>query len=401
MKILVVSQYFYPEDFKINDVVEYLLGAGHDVNVLTAYPNYPGGSFFDGYGFFDSYPKNFKGARVYRTPIIPRKNNSINLLLNYLTFPIFSRTRAMKIQQRFKPDVVLGYQLSPIWSVFPATILKNRFKVPFVLWCLDLWPESFLSNFSYRNFIIDRYVSFSSEQIYRSADFLAVTTKSFRSQLAKISDRSEGDISFLPNWAEDIFMEIPKKSFTLNSELFNVVFAGNIGDSQGLDVLINAARLTKKQNIVWHLFGEGRYKGKLRQSAERLNLSNIIFHGRIDLNQIPSIYSESNALLLTLKPKQGFSRTIPGKFAGYLTSGKPIISNIEGEVKTVIEQYKLGDTFSGNSSEELAKVAMKIKAYSKTELDEISQNSKKYYKNHFAKDKVLGDLERILIAAKL
>jgi len=398
MKILVVTQYFYPEDFKINDAVEHLLSSGHEVRVLTAFPNYPNGSFFEGYGLFDKYPKYFKGARIYRAPIFPRKKNSISLILNYLSFPLSARIYSFKIKKEFSPDVVLGFQLSPIWSMLPAVFLRRRFKIPFVLWCLDLWPESYLSNFSYRNKIIDRWVKRSSERIYKSANTLAVTTKSFGELLAKATGRKSKEIHHLPNWAEDSYLNPPKDSFRFNNESFNIVFAGNLGESQGLDLVLKAARETVNTNIFWHLYGDGRYEGKLRKEAEALKISNLVFHGRVTIHKLPSIYREANALLLTLKPGQGYSTTMPGKFAGYLTSGTPILSNIQGELRKIIETNGLGLSF--NNEKELVNQVFELKSILPDDLEKIKVNCRNYYDNHFSKPRVLCDLEKVLIHAK-
>ena len=399
MKILVVTQYFFPEDFKINDAVEHLLNSGHEIRVLTAFPNYPNGSFYKGYGLFDKYPKFFKGARVYRAPILPRKKNPIGLIMNYLSFPLTARIYSFKIKKEFNPDVVLGFQLSPIWSMLPAVFLRRRFNIPFVLWCLDLWPESYLSNFGYRNKIIDRWVKKSSERIYQTADTLAVTTKSFVESLAKVSGRTSNEIHHLPNWAEDSYLNPPGVEFSFNNKSFNIVFAGNIGESQGLDVVLKAAIETIDTNIVWHLFGEGRYESKLRNEASVLKVSNLVFHGRVNVHKLPSIYREANALLLTLKPNQGYSNTMPGKFAGYLTSGTPILSNIQGEVRKIIESNGLGFTFD-NDEKELVNQVRELKSMLPDDLEQIKANCRNYYDKHFSKTLILSDLEKVLIQAK-
>lgn len=397
MKVLVVTQYFYPEDFKINDAVEYLVSSGHEVRVLTALPNYPGGDFFDGYGLFDKYPKLFKGAHLYRTPIFPRKKNTISLILNYVSFPLAAKIYAFKIRKEFHPDIVLGFQLSPIWSMLPASYISRRLNIPFVLWCLDLWPESFFSNFDFRNFLIDEWVKKSAENIYRSANALAVTTKSFSKNLAQATGQNQGEICHLPNWAEDSYLNTSNEKWVFDNNSFNIVFAGNIGESQGLDVVLKAAIETTGTNVCWHFFGDGRHKNKLRKEAELLKVSNLIFHGRVSLDKLPSIYREANALLLTLKPDMGYSTTMPGKLAGYLTSGKPILTNIVGEVKELIEMYSLGFYFKGESEQDLLRSVEAIRQMSQSELEKLAENAKKYYERNFAKETVLHNLKLLLL----
>jgi len=397
MKILVVSQYFYPEDFKINDAVEYLVSSGHEVRVLTAFPNYPSGSFFDGYRLVDKYPKLYKGAQVYRAPIIARKKNAISLVLNYVSFPLSAKIYASRILNEFHPDIVLGFQLSPIWSMLPASYLSRHLKIPFVLWCLDLWPESYFSNFRFRNYFVDEWVKRSAENIYRTATALAVTTKSFSKNLEQVTGIHIGEIYHLPNWAEDAYFNLSEEIEIFDNNSFNIVFAGNIGESQGLDVVLKAAFETTETNICWHLFGDGRYWSKLRKEADLLGVSNLIFHGRVSLDKLPSIYREANALLLTLKPNQGYSTTIPGKFAGYLTSGTPILTNIIGEVKELIETYSLGFYFDGESEQDLLHAVEVIKQMSQPELLKLAENAKQFYERNYAKKTVLNKLELFLI----
>lgn len=396
MKVLVVTQYFYPEDFKINDVVKFLVQQGHQVTVLTSLPNYPNGDFYKGYGLFDSISSDFHGAHIYRTPVIPRKQNTINLVLNYISFPLIARIKAIRICKEFQPDVMLGFQLSPIWSMLPATLLKRRYDIPLVLWCLDLWPQSFFSNFSYRNRLVDSFIKRSSENIYKTADYIAVTTKSFITDLASVTNNSSDEFCFLPNWAEEFFTLLHKGSFRFEKGSMNVVFAGNIGESQGLEMLLKAAEESVNDGIYWHIFGSGRHEGKLRLEAERRSIKNLLFHGRVDSRKLPEIYNASDALLLTLKPGQGYSKTMPGKFAGYLTSGTPIISNIEGEVKSIIESNGLGVTFSGDSHVGLLKATMKVKSMDEDQLLRIRTRTKDYYLQNFSKAKVLSKLEELL-----
>ena len=236
----------------------------------------------------------------------------------------------------------------------------------------------------------------SSERIYKSADTLAVTTRSFGELLAKATGRKSEEIHHLPNWAEDTYLNPPKDDFRFNNESFNIVFAGNIGESQGLDLVLKAALETSKSNIQWHLFGGGRYENKLRQEAKSLNLSNLIFHGRVSVENLPSIYKAANVLLLTLTPNQGYSTTMPGKFAGYLTSGTPILTNIEGEVKEIVEEYSMGFYFNGESLQDLLRSVEKIKQLSDLELEKIAENTKGYYETNFAKNSVLSNLESLL-----
>ena len=189
-----------------------------------------------------------------------------------------------------------------------------------------------------------------------------------------------------------------KDSVRFHNESFNIVFAGNLGEAQGLDLVLKADRESVNTNIIWHLYGGGRYEGKLRKEAEALKISNLVFHGRVTINKLPSIYREATALLLTLKPGQGYSTTMPGKFAGYLTSGTPILSNIQGELRKIIETNGLGLSF--NNEKELVNQVYELKSILPDDLEKIKVNCRNYYDNHFSKPRVLSDLEKVLIHAK-
>lgn len=396
MKILIVSQYFYPEDFKINDIAKFLVQSGYDVSVLTSVPNYPFGKIYNGYTMFNKRFETLDGIKIYRAPTIPRGKGSVSLMFNYISFVITSLFFSHKIRKN-KYDIILGNQLSPISSMIAGIYLKRKSKIPMVLWVLDLWPESFYGNFSFRVNFIDRFIEKLSSFIYSNTDHFLVSSKSFEKEIRKKINRSV-KFNFFPNWAEDIYFKnsLPPYPNTLPKEGFNIVFAGNIGDSQGFEDLIDVIKLDSTQEINWILVGDGRKKEWILEQKQKYSLNNLYLHDRVALKYIPSLYKKADALFLTLKNTPVFANTLPGKFQGYLSSGKPILGNVSGEGKKIIEDYKIGYVNEPGNPRSLMENALKISKLTPEELNEIESKSKSLLENSFNKEMILKSLQTIL-----
>ena len=396
MKILIVTQYFYPEDFKINEIAKFLVQSGYDVSVLTSVPNYPFGKIYDGYTMFNKRFEALDGIKIYRAPTIPRGNGSISLMLNYISFVFSSLFYSRKIRKN-NYDIILGNQLSPITSMIAGIYLKRKSKIPMVLWVLDLWPESFYGNFSFRVKLIDRFIKKLSSFIYSNTDHFLVSSKSFEKEIRKKIKRSV-KFDFFPNWAEDIYFERspPPYPYTLPIDGFNIVFAGNMGDSQGFEDLIDIIKMDPNNGINWILVGDGRKKDWLLEQKQTYSLNNLYLHDRVDLKYIPSLYHMADALFLTLKNTPVFANTLPGKFQGYLSSGKPILGNVSGEGKKFIEEYKIGYVNEPGNPRSLMENALKISKLTQEELKEIEIKSKSLLENSFNKEMILKSLQTIL-----
>lgn len=396
MKILIVSQYFYPEDFKINDIAKFLAQSGYDVSVLTSVPNYPFGKIYKGYTMFNKRFETLDGIKIYRAPTIPRGKGSASLIFNYISFVITSLFFSHKIRKN-KYDIILGNQLSPITSMIAGIYLKRKSKIPMVLWVLDLWPESFYGNFSFRVNFIDRFIEKLSSFIYSNTDHFLISSKSFEKEIRKKINRSV-KFDFFPNWAEDIYFKnsLPSYPNTLPTEGFNIVFAGNIGDSQGFEDLIDVIKLESTQEVNWILVGDGRKKEWILEQKQKYNLNNLYLHDRVASKYIPSLYKKADALFLTLKNTPVFANTLPGKFQGYLSSGKPILGNVSGEAKKFIEDNKIGYVNEPGKPRSLMENVLKISKLNPEELKEIEIKSKSLLENSFNKELILKSLQTIL-----
>ena len=399
MKILFVSQYFYPEIFKGNDLVFDFVKRGHEVTVLTGKPNYPSGKFFEGYSFFGRSEEVIHGAKVIRTPIYPRKNGKgIHLFLNYFSFVFFSYfTCIFRIRGKF--DIIFVQQLSPVTMALPGLWIKRRNNTPLYLWVLDLWPESILAASTIKNGIVIKAIERVVQEIYKKSDIILVSSKNFKEAiLYKLTDKTK-KIIYFPNWAEDGFTQISDDKISVpNLPLgFNIMFAGNVGESQDFETILKAAELTKTENINWIIVGEGRKMAWVKNEVESKNLYNIYLLGRFDLETMPYFFKKADVMLVSLKDKPVFSLTVPAKIQAYMASGKIILGALNGEGNNLINESNCGYAVSAGDYNLLAQKALLLKKLSPSIKREMESNSKTYYENNFSKDMLFSKLESMFI----
>ena len=398
MKILIVSQYFFPENFKVNDVAFELSKKGHEVTVLTAKPNYPKGKFYSGYTMFNNSEEIIRGVRIIRTPIYPRKNGGkVALSLNYISFLFFSLFACL-FRVNGKYDVILAHLTSPITAALPAIWLKKKFKIPLVLWVLDLWPESVSATTNINNRFFYRMLTKLVSFIYRKANRILISSKFFlKSVKEKISDQ-EVPIIYFPNWAEDIFTKVKKANYELPSfpEGFNLMFAGNIGNAQDFESIIKAAELTKKYPINWLIVGDGRKYNWLVNEKTKLGLSNVALLGRHPLESMPFFFKKADAMLVSLKDEPIFKLTVPAKIQAYMASNKAILAMINGEANQLILESNCGFTCQAGDFKTLANNAIAMSKLSLKERKVLEYNAGQFYANNFTKKILLSKLENQL-----
>lgn len=387
MRILVVSQYFWPEVFRINDFVLELIKRGHEVSVLTANPNYPKGRFFQGYGL-KYQVEYYNGIKIYRVPILPRRNSNFMLILNYLSFVLSGCFFALFHNTRYDKIVAVNY--SPITSVYPAIVYKKRKKTPLVLWVQDLWPESVRAASSVKSDLVDKLLLAIVKNIYKNSDDIVVSNSGFtESILAKGVPANK--ISFIPNWAEDLYENenqiYPEKYRSLIPGGFLVMFAGNIGEAQDFDSIIEAAMLTKNnERIKWIVIGDGRKKIWLEQEIEKRQLSSTFYLlGRYPLEEMPSFFIHADLLLASLKDEYIFSLTVPAKVQSYMAFGKPIVTMLTGAGNRIVTDCNCGFAAESSDFRKLAENVILASSLTKTKLSEMGLKGKKYYQENFAK----------------
>ena len=394
MRILIISQYFYPENFKINDIAFFLKRQGFEVTVLTSKPNYPEGKFFKGYNFFNKNTEIINGVKIIRIPTIPRLNgNFFGMILNYLSFLFFGFfVFLFRIKNNY--DLVFATLLTPATSLLPMIWIKKRFKLPVILWVLDLWPDSFYANTSFRVKLVSKLIEKISDQVYNKADSILISSNYFRKPIIKRLNSTKR-FSFFPNWAEDIFYN-NIKDISVNQfkypDGFNIVFTGNIGESQGFEDIVEAAKMTSDTSINWILIGDGRKRDWIKSQIEKYDMKNIYIPGRYPMELMPSYFSLADILLITLKKDEVFANTLPAKLQPYLTSGKPILGNLSGEGLDIIQNNSIGLACEPGNPADLAKLAIEMSLFTKNKISEIKKNCLSLNEKTFNKEKIFKTL---------
>ncbi|MEX0377801.1 glycosyltransferase family 4 protein [Bacillus sp. S4] len=391
MKILLVCQYFYPEQFRVNDICFELAKEGHEVTVLTGLPNYPSGVVEKKYSFFKNRKEEINGVTVIRSWLLGRGVGTKRLALNYISFAISSTLKAMFIKKDF--DLILVYQLSPVTMALPAITLKKITKKPLVLYCHDLWPESIASaGISSDSKIYNVLLKFS-KWVYGSADEIFTSSKLFEEYFEDtlgINDK----ITHLPVYAEALFENISTSN--KNSDVLDLVFAGNIGEMQSVETIIYAANELKKyKNVKFHIVGDGSSREKCETLAQRLELSNVIFYGQHPITEMPKFYEMADAFLVTLKENKAISYTLPNKVQSYMAAGKPIIGAIDGETQVVINEANCGLCSPAENYKELAH-NIRVFAEEREKHSFFSQNARNYYECNFSKKIYMEKLNYLL-----
>lgn len=398
MKILVVTQYFWPEEFRINDICEGFIEQGHEVEVLTGIPNYPHGSFFEGYSLFKRGVKEYKGAKVRRVPLIPRgKDNFLMLGLNYISYTLSASIACLGLLFN-KYDRVFVFQLSPITLALPGIIVSKMKKIPSIIYVQDLWPESLFTIKKINNKKVRSILNKICSWIYKSFDKLLITSKSFEDNLVE-KGVNRDRIEYFPQWAENFYSEnIQNEVIEQNRNEFIVTFAGNIGKVQSVDTIIEAANLAKSQkSIKWQILGDGSEFEYIKSLVDKYSLhENVRLLGRKPSSDMPKYFSSSDALIVTLRNDDVLRATLPAKVQSYMASGKPILAAISGEGNEIIKESKCGLVGEAEDHVKLYENVIKLFNMSKEERNTLGNNGKEYFNNNFTREKLLNQLEIIM-----
>ena len=406
MKILIISQYFWPENFRINDFVPELIARGHEVQILTGKPNYPSGKLFPEYIQNSRSYSSYKGAKIHRVPIVSRGNNPIRLFINYLSFIIMGSFIGPWKLRSFQPDLIFVYEPSPITVGLPAVLLGKLKNVPIVFWALDLWPETLEAVGGIKSktvlWTIEKVVRF----IYNNCSIVLGQSKSFIKSIQTHCDYPDR-VHYFPSWAEELpnFSENAPAAFApeikRNDEIFNILFAGNIADAQDMPSILSAAIILRdEKKIKWIIVGDGRRFEWLQSEVKRLKLEeNFLLLGRFPLERMPSFFAHAGALLVSLKKDPVFSMTIPAKLQTYLMTGIPILGMLDGEGAKIIEESNAGICCGASDSIGLASAIKKMSQFTKSQSDMLGQNGIKYSKKEFDRSMLINKLERFFITA--
>jgi glycosyltransferase involved in cell wall biosynthesis len=396
VRVLIVSQYFWPENFRINDLTRELMQRGYSVTVLTGIPNYPAGKVFKE---FTQDPKAFAhyaGARVCRVPMFVRGSGSLRLLLNYLSFVVGACVfGAWRLRgQGF--DVIFVFEPSPVTVGLPAVFLGWLKRTPVVFWVQDLWPETLTAVGAVRSPKVLAAIGALVRFIYNRCALVLGQSHGFLDNIAQYcSDPKK--IRYFPNWAEEVFLstdivsapEVPAQAGT-----FNILFAGNLGEAQDFPAVLDAAESLKNNAAIrWLIVGDGRMTDQVRNEVARRGLAHcFLLLGRFPLERMPSFYVHADAALVSLKRAPVFALTIPGKVQSYLMAGIPLVGMLDGEGARVICEANAGLVCPAGDSSGLAQAVLKLSAMSKKERDRLGENGRVYAQKEFSREGLMGRL---------
>jgi len=392
VKILVICQHYYPEQFRITDICEELIKCGNSVTVVTGIPNYPIGKIYDGYKYGKKRDEVINGVNVHRCFTIGRRSGVIYRFLNYYSYSFSSTKYVSGLSNDF--DVVFVNQLSPVIMATAGVRYKKKYSKKLVLYCLDLWPESLVVGGIKRGSILYKLFHRISEKLYKQADKILISSKSFSTYFKK--EFNLENTEYLPQYAESIFTpELCKKE---PDDYIDLMFAGNIGTAQRVDTIIKAANLTKEiKNLRWHIVGDGSELDSVKKLTDEYRLNSVIFHGRQPVEKMSKFYSMADAMLVTMQKNNVLSMTLPGKVQTYMAAGKPIIGAINGEAAIVLKNAMCGLCGEAENAEDLAN---NVKEFIKniSEREHYSANSVSFYDKEFSKQNFFNSIELQLIS---
>ena len=352
MKILFISQYFYPEVFKGNEIVFDFAQKGYNITVLTGKPNYPKGDFYKGYSFFGKKEETIKGVKILRTPLFPRKSGkAIPLVLNYLSFVFFSYfTVLFRLKKEY--DIIFVQQLSPVTMALPGLWVKKKQNIPLILWVLDLWPESIMATTNLKKGKIIGFLDKIVRNIYAKSDVILISSKSFKKSIEDKCVDKHKNIQYFPNWAEDVFVNVKDSKFQIPKlpKGFNIMFAGNVGEAQGFEAILDAAESTREEDINWVIVGDGRKLNWVINEVKERKLTKVFPMGRYPIETMPHFFKQADAMLVSLKNEPIFALTVPAKIQAYMASGKMILGMINGEGRDIINESKCGHAVAAEDS---------------------------------------------------
>jgi len=396
--ILVIAQYFYPEQFRINDICTEWVKRGYKVTVITGIPNYPQGKYYKGYGIFKKRKEIYNGIEIKRIPLIPRGNNSIMLALNYLSFVISGFF--WKLFTQIKADYVFIFEVSPMTQALPGVWYAKKRDIPCYLYVQDLWPENVEIITGITNKHIIGAIGKMVDYIYAHCTKIFTTSNSFVKSIANRGVPAE-KIEYWPQYAEDFYMPLTKTSIweIPNDDVFNIIFAGNIGNAQGLDILPKTAVLLKERKldrkIRFNIVGDGRYKASLDELVNSNNVTDMFnFIPKQPATLIPKFMAASDAAFLCLTNNPLFAMTIPAKLQSYMACGIPVIASADGETEKIITEAKAGVCSPSGDVHNLAEVIIELSSESNDQLKLLGTNSRGYYDSNFNKNELLNRMDR-------
>lgn len=400
--ILVVSQYFYPENFRINDICREWVKRGYEVTVVTGIPNYPQGAFYEGYDWFKKRKEELEGIHVIRIPLIARGKNPVMLVLNYFSFVISGFF--WKLFTKVKADKVFIFEVSPMTQALVGVWYAKKRKIPCYLYVQDLWPENVEIVTGIHNQKILHAIDKMVDYIYKNCKKIFATSPSFVKRLeerSSVYQQGESKVIYWPQYAEEFYQPVEKEPLpdVKEDDSFKIVFTGNIGFAQGLDILPKTAGLLKAQgvNCCFYIIGDGRYRDKLEQEIKEQKVEDMFsLLGRKAPEEIPQYMAHCDAAFLSFADNPLFEMTIPAKLQSYMACGMPIIAAAKGETGRIINEAECGVYCKLGSEQELAQAVMEMIKIPKAKITEMGKNALMFYSEWFQKKKLMDQVCHIM-----
>ena len=400
--ILLITQYFYPETFRVNDLAVEWVKRGYKVTVLTGIPNYPMGKFFEGYDKKHRTRETWNGVNIIRIPLVARGNssnkllNAIGMTRNYFSF-VRSGKRWVKSEEaaNLHADLVFTFEVSPMTQAKIGVWYGKKYNVPTFLYVTDLWPENVETVTGIHNRLIIGPIDRMVDKIYRDTGTLFASSQSFVEAIVNRKnpvDRKK--VHYWPQYAEDFYrpMEAQKIDGIDDDGSYKIAFTGNIGTAQGLDVLPKTASLLKGEKIKFIIVGDGRYQPEFERQIEELNVQDMFtMIPRVQTDKIPAILSACNAGFISFRNIDLWQKTIPSKLQSYMACGKPIIASASGETQRIIDESQCGICAEIGNPEALAEGIRKMMILDNIKMGE---NSRAYFETHFAKKTIIDQMDK-------
>jgi len=385
MKILVISQQYWPENWRIVDICEELVKEGNSVTVICGLPNYGTGIILPEYEKGKNRKQVHNGVQIIRCYEHGRGKGPVNLFINYQSFKNSSCRYVRKMNDEF--DVVILNGLSPIVQSKAGILYCQKFHKKCLMYCMDLWPISLsvgkITNHGIAKPIYDHYLKVS-KRIYSSCDYIFVSSEPFISYFSNVLFVKKDKLEYLPQYSEDVFLASEHQEIE-HKTLHNFVFAGNVGKAQDIKTIIKAASLISRADISIHIYGDGSELANSKKMAADLSLTNIVFHGRVSMETMAKIYKNADAMLLTLVDSELSNLVVPGKVQTYMAAGKPIICAAGRASSDIIREANCGICVSPGDPIGLSKAIIKLASLNKDELAEYGERSFLYSKEHFSR----------------
>lgn len=398
MKILLVTQYFYPENFKSNDIAFELAKRGHEVDALVGIPNYPEGKYYKGYGLFKKRLEVVNGVHIYRAFQTPRGKGGWRLPLNYLTYVISGCIDVLFYFAWRNYDCVICHETSPIFQAYPGVLLSKLRKIPFYMWVLDIWPDAMRSGGGIKNEKIIGWADRRVKGIYKDCTKIMISSKRFTESILPKGDFADKMVYF-PNWSEDMLAMPSDYHIPKLPDGFKIMIAGNLGKSQNLDAVAEAmVQLRDVPEVKWIFVGDGSQKDWLDLFIKDNGLQNCAFAlGRFPFAAMPAFYAKADAMLVTLRAEfPHLGMVVPARLQSYMSAGRPVLAMIGPGGQDIIREADCGYAVDAGDVDAFVKVIREKVLKDREGFEKKGKNGRIYFEKNYQKVDCIDHLEEII-----